>query len=119
MKTILIHPAKVTGLYKQYTRRYGEKTWFSDECEILRKKCLILKNSLRYDNTSDAQYQSFHEHVKQYKKLVSKTKPKHTMQFQTKIINLKTQNPREFWTILKSETKYKYTEIDCATNIIY
>ena len=49
MKTILIHPAKVTGMYKQYTlnssyhnkrtRRHGQKTWFNDECEILRKKC--------------------------------------------------------------------------------
>ena len=61
------------------------KTWFNDEYEILRKKCLLIKNSLRYDNTSDAQYQSFHEHVQQYKKLVSKTKRTHTMQFQTKL----------------------------------
>ena len=74
-----------------------------------------MKNSLRYDNTPDAQYQSFHEHVQQYKKLVSKTKRTHTMQFQTKIKNFKTQNPREFWNILKSETNYKSTEIDCAT----
>ena len=37
------------------------------------------------------------------------------MQFQTKIRNLKTQYPREFWNILKSETNYKSTEIDCAT----
>ena len=125
MKTILIHPAKVTDMYKQYTlnssyhnkrtRRHGKKTWFNDECEILRKKCLLIKNSLRYVNTSDALYQSFYEHVKQYKKLVSKTKRTHTMQFQRKIRNLKTQNPREFWNILKSETNYKSTEIDCAT----
>ena len=32
-----------------------------------------------------------------------------------KIRNLKTQNPREFWNILKSEANYKSTEIDCAT----
>ena len=86
-----------------------QKTWFNDECEIIRKTCLLIKNSLRYANTSDAQYQSFYEHVKQYKKLVTKTKRTHTMQFQTKIRNLKTQNPREFWSILKSETNYKST----------
>ena len=96
MKTILIYPAKVTGIHKQYTlyssyhtkrtRRHDKK---HDECEILRKQSLLIRNSLRYDNTSDAQYQSFHEHVKQYKKLVSKTKRKHTMQFLSKIINLK------------------------------
>ena len=54
MKTILIHPAKVTDMYKQYTlnssyhtkgtRRHG-KTCFSDQCEILHKKCLQIKNN--------------------------------------------------------------------------
>ena len=34
------------------------------------------------------------------------------MQFQTKIKNLETQNPREFCNILKSETDYNSTEID-------
>ena len=92
-----------------------QKIWFNDECEILRKKCLLIKNSLGYDNTSDAQYQSFQEHVQQYKKLVSKTKRTHTLQFPTKIRNLKTHNQREFWNILKSETNYKSTEIDCVT----
>ena len=48
MKTVLIHPANVTGMHKQYrhtlnstkrTRRHGKTTWFSDEFEILCKKC--------------------------------------------------------------------------------
>ena len=57
---------------------HGQETWFNDECDILRKKCLLIKNSLRYANTSDPQYKSFHEHVQQNKKLVSKTKLKNS-----------------------------------------
>ena len=68
---------------------------------------------MRYGNTSDAQYKSFHERFKQYKNLVFKTKRKYTMQ--TKISNLKKMYLRGFRNIFNSATKYKYTEIDCAT----
>ena len=70
-----------------------EKTWFNSECEILRKGCMTIKNSLRHG--CDPQYQLFHQHVKQYKKVVSKTKKLCTRKFNSDIRKLKTKNPRD------------------------
>ena len=43
------------------------KTWFNNECEMLRMQYMSIKNSLKPENASDQQYQIFHEHGKMYK----------------------------------------------------
>ena len=86
------------------------KTWFNNECEMLRKQYMSIKNSLKPENTSDQQYQIFHEHGKMYKKMINKTKKKCTIRFQSEIRNLKTTNPKEFWKIIKTESNYKLRE---------
>ena len=48
------------------------KTWFNSECELLHKECMTIKNYLRHG--CDPQYQLFHEHVKQFLKVVSNNK---------------------------------------------
>ena len=77
IKTIFIEPANSTGIYREYTnhsrnvgnqsRRYGKKTWFNSECELLRKECITIKNYFKH--VCDPQYQLFHEHVKQNQKV--------------------------------------------------
>ena len=48
MKTIFIEPANSTGIFRKYPnnsknvrnqlRRYGEKVWFTNKCELLCKE---------------------------------------------------------------------------------
>ena len=73
MKSIFIEPANSTGIYREYennsrnvrnqSRRHGKKVWFNRECELLRKECMTIKNSLNH--VCNTQYQLVHEHVKQ------------------------------------------------------
>ena len=85
------------------SRWHSKKVWFNRECELLRKKCITIKNSLKH--VCNPQYQLFHEHVKQYKNFVSKTNKIYTRKFHSDIRKLKTKNPREFWNVIKTETK--------------
>ena len=92
LKNFFLYPAQITGIYKEYkcstndhkqhSRRHGKNTWFNKDCEMMRKKCMLIKNSLRrHKSVSETQYQSFHEHVKEYKKLVSKTNKTYVQRF--------------------------------------
>ena len=120
MKSLFINPARKVGIYKEFknnsksvtkkSRRHGKKTWFNNECEMLRNQYMSIKNSLKPENASDQQYQIFHEHGKMYKKVINKTKKKYTIKFQSEIRNLKTTNPKEFWKIIKTESSYKLRE---------
>ena len=60
------------------------------------------------------QYQLFHEHVKQYKKVVSKTNKIYTRKFHSDIWKLKTQNSREFWKVIKTETNTKQSQFNAT-----
>ena len=103
MKSIFIEPAILTCIYREYannsrnvrnqSRRHGKKVWFNRECELLRKEYMTIKNYLKH--VCKLPYQLFHEHVKQYKKVVSKTKKLYTRKFHSDIRKLKTINPRE------------------------
>ena len=65
MTSIFIEPASSTGIYREHTnnsrnvrnqlRRHGKKVWFNRECELLHKKCMTIKNSLKH--VCNPQYQ--------------------------------------------------------------
>ena len=103
---MFINQAKNAGMYKERKYnpkhnvrkqiRHGKQVRYIDECEVL------LKNSLRPDNTSDKQYQEYAEQINIYKKLVYKTKKMHIKTFHKKIRNLKTRNSKEFGKIIQS-----------------
>ena len=86
MKSLFINPARKVGIYKEFknnsksvtnkSRRHGKKTWFNNECEMLCKQYMSIKNSLKPENASDQQYQIFHEHGKMYKKSYQQNKEK-------------------------------------------
>ena len=113
MKELFIQPAKKTGIYKVFdekpstfikkTRRHGRQSWYNNECDALRRKCMLMKKSLIVECIG-THLKLFHEHVKRYKKLVLKTKKKYTKKFHSEIRNLKSRNPREFWKIISSES---------------
>ena len=71
---------------------------------------MTIKNSLRH--VFYPQYQLFHEHVKQYKKVVPKTNKLYTRKFHSDIRKLKTKNPREFWKVIKTETNTKQSQFN-------
>ena len=112
---MLINPARNTGIYRERKRktkhinknprRHGKQVWYNEDCEVSRKECMLLKNSLIHDNTTHIQHQEFHEKVKSYKKLVIKTKQIYTKQFHREIRSLKSRNPKEFWKIIQTECK--------------
>ena len=114
MKELFIQPAKKTGIYKEIekksskfvkkTRRHGRKSWYNNECDVLRKKCMSMKNSLKNEHASGTHEQLFHEHIRKYKKLVVKTKKKYAKKFHSEIRSLKSHNPREFWEIISTES---------------
>ena len=95
---------------RNQSRRHGKKVWFNRECELLRKECMTIKNSLKH--VYNLQYQLFHEHVKQYKNVVSKTKKIYTRKFHSDFRKLKTKNPREFWNVIKTETNNKQSQFN-------
>ena len=113
MKSIFIEPANSAG--REYennsrnainqSRRNAKKVWFNRECELLRKECITIKNCLKH--VCIPQYQLFHEHVKQSKNVVSKTKKIYTNKFYSDIRKLKTKHPREFWKVIKTELQHQ------------
>ena len=64
---------------------------------------MTLKNQLKIDNVSEPQYQIYHDHVKIYKRFVSRTKRLHVNKFHTEICNFKTRNPKEFWKLIQTK----------------
>ena len=70
---MLINPARNTGIYRERKRktkhinkkprRHGKQVWYNADCEVSRKECVFLKNSMIHDNTTDIQHQEFHEKV--------------------------------------------------------
>ena len=112
---MLINPARNTGIYRERKRktkhiskkprRHGKQVWYNEDCEVSRKECMLLKNSLIHDNTTHIQHQEFHKKVQSYKKLVIKTKQIYTKQFHREIRSLKSRNPKEFWKIIQTECK--------------
>ena len=101
---MLINPARNTGIYRERkrktkhinkkSRRHGKQVWYNEECEVSKKECMLLKNSLMHDNTTHIQHQEFHKKVQSYKKLVIKTKQIYTKQFHREIRSLKSRNPK-------------------------
>ena len=71
IKNMLINPARNTGIYRERKRktkhiikkprRHGKQVWYNEDCEVSRKECMLLKNSLIHDNTTHIQHQEFHK----------------------------------------------------------
>ena len=64
MKSLFINPPRKVGIYKQYENNSKTvpknledmaKPWFNNECEMLRKQYMSIKNSLKPENASDQQ----------------------------------------------------------------
>ena len=112
-KDIFITPAISTNMYKEIerqknrfvkkTRQHGRKTWFSNECEVLRNECMDMKNFLTHEPSFDS-YELYHIHVKKYKKCVNKTKNIYTKNYYDQIRCLKTRNPKDFCKIIMEES---------------
>ena len=111
IKDVFIQPAKVTNMYKEIKESYNKKTnvdrrhgshvWFNQNCDMLRRECMSIKNSLSISSTHDETHLLYMEHIREYKTNVTKTKKIYTKEFHCKIRNLRTRNPEQFWTIIK------------------
>ena len=118
IKDVFIQPAKSTSMYKETKERYNRKTkvdrrhgshvWFNKNCEMLLKNASI-KNSLSIKSTPDKTHLLYLKHIHEYKKLVSKI---YTKEFHSKIRNLKTLDPKQFWSIIKNETNHNRSQSD-------
>ena len=80
-KDIFIMPAISTNMYKRdfknrfvkKTRQHGRKTWFSNECEVLRNECMAIENFLTHESSLDS-YELYHIHVKNIRNVLIKPK---------------------------------------------
>ena len=80
IKDVFIQPAKVTNMYKETKERYTRKTkvdkkhgshvWFNKNCEMLRRNCMSIKNSLSIKSTPYETHLLYLEHIREYKKVV-------------------------------------------------
>ena len=55
------------------TRQHGRKTWFSKECETVRKECMAMKNFLTHEHSLNS-YELYHIHVKNIRNVLIKQK---------------------------------------------
>lgn len=115
VKNVFINPARDTNMYKENKvgnnvmykkRRYDNCPWFSNECEVHRKKYLSEKNSLKTCCTPRSR-ESLYAQAKQYKHFISKTKKKHNKKFHKEIRNMRSHDPKEFWRKIKSNSNYQ------------
>ena len=75
IKDVFIQPAKATSMYKETKERYKRKTevdrrhgshvWFNKKCEMLRRKCMSIKNSWSIKSTPDETHLIYLKHIRE------------------------------------------------------
>jgi len=89
------------GKKKRVTKR---KSWFNDKCESKRKEFFTAKNNARTNN-SVANKNKLHNASKAYKKILSCEHKLYYKELNRKIKRLSSQNPKEFWKLLSSNSE--------------
>ena len=110
IKNILTEPAKITGMYKQFSvnaknkKPNTNKPWFNDSCKNSKNNYLRYKKSLpkKHNQIDKSALKSL---AKQHKKLLRKEKRKHDKEFNAKLRTLKSTNPGEYWRIMNHGRK--------------
>ena len=118
MVSIFIETAQSLGLCKEnvfhnrvkkrsYSRRHPHKDWFDEECESGRKEYMKVKNAGYSVKGKEARknHRKLLSHTEKiYKKLIAYKQNKFRTNIAKALKETKSNDPKSFWKILKSET---------------
>ena len=107
-KTGMIRKDKVKIINKTVMKRSPKinKPWFNEMCKNKRRRYIHAKQMYRKNNAKYNLVNLKHA-CKDYKKQLSKSKSKHSLQFCTKIRAMKSKHPKEFWALVNKELNNK------------
>ena len=88
----------------QNRRNTSQKLWFGKECRFKRKKFLKCQWAYLKENNPQKRNQ-MNSAKKAYKQAINKFKNKELKKFNNKLRNLKDNNPRQFWSLIKDKNK--------------
>ena len=98
----------------QNRRNTSQKLWFGKECRIKRKKFLKCRRAYLKENNPQKRNE-MNSAKKEYKQAINKFKNKELKKFNNKLRNLKDNNPRQFWSLIKDKNKESLKEIEMNT----
>ena len=87
------------------------KPWFDHDCHLKRKQYIRFKNRLRKSKSLQDEA-TFKNETKSYKKYLSKKIHMFNKNLHTKLRNLKSSKPKEYWNLLNPKKKNCNNDID-------
>ena len=87
----------------------SSKPWFSTDCKIARKQYRKLKRRCKIDPSIETK-EDMKKAEKEYKKKIDTNIKMHRKEMSRKIKNLRSNNSKEYWNILRQDTNKKTTK---------
>ena len=93
-----------TNKNKSINKRPSSKPWFDVECRERRSDYYKVKNQLKKYADSET---ALKIEGKKYRSFINSKSKKYFKEFNKKLKNLKSNNPKEYWSILNKSTEGK------------
>ena len=119
LTTVIINPAKETGLCKKNISKKGKprkslnQAWFNSECEAKRKSFFEAKKSVRKAKTPEEEEHCVAEmnrEGREYKAFISANQNSFSRELHKNLRKLHRHHPKEYWSILKSSDRTTKSE---------
>ena len=107
---LYLDPAKCLGIYTERNVKFGAKKktyhqpWFDKECDRKRSEYIRFKGKLKRRKTYE-DIEQLKIKAKQYKKFLRKVKTAYKKDFHKTLRNLRSSNPKEYWSLLNKGCK--------------
>ena len=127
---LLIAPAIKSGVTKDVSNKKrssshynkikvsSNKPWFDNKCIHKRAEYMRLKNKLSKINTTTSNAKLKLE-AQKYKKFIKKTKNKYYKELSSKLRNLKSINPKEYWKIINNANNKAKNKCPIDTDTLF
>ena len=123
MNSIITDVAKCTihsknvKLRKKRTKQKQNKRWYNDECRYLKTQLAISKQNLARSPNNKEALQRFLSNKKKYKSSLKKAEKSYRLEMTNKLLNLESNNPKEFWNMIQEMRNWGNKKNDPADNI--
>ena len=108
---------RATNKNKGFNKKPSSKPWFDEECRERRSEYYKVRNQLKkhVDSETALKFEG-----KKYKRFINSKSKKYFKEFNKKLKNLKSNNPKEYWSILNKSIEGKQAvskiSIECFAN---
>ena len=115
-KVIILEAAQKSGMTKEIrnknlsSRKKNHKIWFNDDCRQSRAEYVKIKNAARKD--SNLGQVAVKVAAKNYKRVLRSAKAQYNKLVQSKLRNLKSTNPRDYWKVLDVKNNWSASNIE-------